>query len=332
MIPRALEAEILRLHHTEHWPIGTIARQLRVHHGTVRRVLAQAGVPVAPQTRARRRWSSRTWRSSPRRWPSTRRCARRACTRWCASAVTPARPITSAPSSPACARARRPKRICACARLPGEQAQVDWAHFGKLSIGRALRPLMAFVMVLSYSRHLFLRFYLGASDGVLHPRPCRGVQLLPRRCRRVAALRQSQERRARAPGRGDPLPPHAARVGRPLPVPAPAGGRGARQREGAGRAGDSLCPRRLLRRAQLPRSRRSERPGLGLVRRARPPTGRVRKIAAAACARSSPRSKRICSPCPRNPFPCEERVDGERAQDALTCASTSTTTASRTRM
>jgi len=47
--------------------------------------------------------------------------------------------------------------------LPGEQGQVDWAHFGKLSVGRALRPLMAFVMVLSYSRYLFLRFYLGAA-------------------------------------------------------------------------------------------------------------------------------------------------------------------------
>ena len=47
--------------------------------------------------------------------------------------------------------------------LPGEQAQADWAHFGKLTIGRAVRPLMAFVMVLSYSRHLFLRFYLGAA-------------------------------------------------------------------------------------------------------------------------------------------------------------------------
>ena len=47
--------------------------------------------------------------------------------------------------------------------LPGEQGQVDWAHFGKLSVGRGVRPLMAFVMVLSYSRHLFLRFYFGAS-------------------------------------------------------------------------------------------------------------------------------------------------------------------------
>src|SRR5690242_9010015 len=50
MIPRALEAEILRLHQVEQWPIGTIAAQLRVHHSTVRRVLAQAGVPAAAKT------------------------------------------------------------------------------------------------------------------------------------------------------------------------------------------------------------------------------------------------------------------------------------------
>jgi hypothetical protein len=46
--------------------------------------------------------------------------------------------------------------------LPGEQAQVDWAHFGKVVIGRAQRSLMAFVMVLSWSRQIFLRFYLNA--------------------------------------------------------------------------------------------------------------------------------------------------------------------------
>lgn len=39
--------------------------------------------------------------------------------------------------------------------LPGEQAQVDWAHFGQVRIGRAQRPLMAFVMVLSFSRAIF---------------------------------------------------------------------------------------------------------------------------------------------------------------------------------
>ena len=46
--------------------------------------------------------------------------------------------------------------------LPGEQAQVDWGHFGHLEIGRARRPLMAFVMVLSWSRMIFLRFFLDA--------------------------------------------------------------------------------------------------------------------------------------------------------------------------
>ncbi len=50
MISRTLEAEILRLYHTEHWPIGTLATQLRVHHSTVRRVLAQAGVASARNT------------------------------------------------------------------------------------------------------------------------------------------------------------------------------------------------------------------------------------------------------------------------------------------
>ena len=46
--------------------------------------------------------------------------------------------------------------------LPGEQGQLDWGHFGHLQIGRARRPLMAFVMVLSHSRQIFLRFYLDA--------------------------------------------------------------------------------------------------------------------------------------------------------------------------
>ena len=61
-------------------------------------------------------------------------------------------------------RPRRPRKAYLRLRtLAGEQAQVDWAHFGKLTIGRAERPLMAFVLVLSYSRYPFVRFYLGAS-------------------------------------------------------------------------------------------------------------------------------------------------------------------------
>src|SRR6185437_8716265 len=50
MISRELEAEILRLYHAEHWPVGTVAQQLHVHHSTVRRVLTQAGIPAAEQS------------------------------------------------------------------------------------------------------------------------------------------------------------------------------------------------------------------------------------------------------------------------------------------
>ena len=47
------EARILRFHHVEKWPVGTIARQLGVHHSVVRRVLTQAGTP-APAVKWRR--------------------------------------------------------------------------------------------------------------------------------------------------------------------------------------------------------------------------------------------------------------------------------------
>jgi len=43
--PPDIEAQILRYYHAEKWPVGTIARQLHVHHNVVRRVLAQAGLP-----------------------------------------------------------------------------------------------------------------------------------------------------------------------------------------------------------------------------------------------------------------------------------------------
>ena len=39
-----VRAQILRYHFVEHWRVGTIARQLGVHHSTVERVLGEAGV------------------------------------------------------------------------------------------------------------------------------------------------------------------------------------------------------------------------------------------------------------------------------------------------
>ena len=47
MIAPDVKAKILRLHHVEQWPLGTIARHLGLHHTTVRRVLVCAGIEEA---------------------------------------------------------------------------------------------------------------------------------------------------------------------------------------------------------------------------------------------------------------------------------------------
>jgi transposase len=57
----------------------------------------------------------------------------------------------------------RPKKREAFLRLetlPGEYAQVDWANVGRVLIGNAQRPVSCFVMVLSFSRMMYLEFTL----------------------------------------------------------------------------------------------------------------------------------------------------------------------------
>jgi transposase len=44
--------------------------------------------------------------------------------------------------------------------VPGDQAQVDWANCGSIAVGNALRKLSCFVMVLSWSRMMYLEFTL----------------------------------------------------------------------------------------------------------------------------------------------------------------------------
>ena len=51
MISAEIEAQILRLHHAEKWPPGTIAHQLGIHHSVVERVMKQAGIPKAVSSR-----------------------------------------------------------------------------------------------------------------------------------------------------------------------------------------------------------------------------------------------------------------------------------------
>ena len=141
--------------------MGTIAAQLGVHHSVVDRVLSQAGLPKVER-------SPRSCMIDPYlpfiiqtlgRFPT----------------LTAARLYEMAkqrgyPGAPSQFRQRisqlrprkQPEAYLRFKTLPGEQAQVDWGHFGRIKIGQAKRPLMAFVMVLSWSRQIYLQFYLNA--------------------------------------------------------------------------------------------------------------------------------------------------------------------------
>jgi transposase len=159
--PPDIEAQILRFYHAEKWTMGTIARQLHIHHSVVRRVLAQAGLPrVGPPPRPSKidaylPFIRQTLEAFPTLTAS--RLYVMACGRGYRGGSDHFRHLI------ACHRPRPKAEAYLRLRcLPGEQAQVDWGHFGHLEIGRARRPLMAFVMVLSYSRQIFLRFFLDA--------------------------------------------------------------------------------------------------------------------------------------------------------------------------
>jgi transposase len=159
MISPKLEAEILRLYHAEKWRVGTIAGQLGIHHSVVRRVLTRDGPEASKRSRATRLdpylpLIIATWKQYPKLTASRlyEMCRQRGypgSPDHFRHMVAPYRPR---PTAEAYLRIKT---------LPGEQAQVDWGYFGKLTIGRGQRDLLAFVMVLSYSRRLFLRFFLG---------------------------------------------------------------------------------------------------------------------------------------------------------------------------
>ena len=156
-----LVAQILRLHTVEKWRVGTIARQLHVHRDAVRRVLAGSRAPVHTSP-------LRPGRIDPYR-PFILATLEKFPTLTAARlhAMVAERGYVGGPSHfrllVAQMRPRPPAEAYLRLRtLPGEQAQVDWAHFGHLQIGRARRSLMAFVMVLSHSRMVFLRFFLDA--------------------------------------------------------------------------------------------------------------------------------------------------------------------------
>jgi transposase len=158
VIPPDIEAQILRFYHAEKWTIGTIARQLHIHNGVVRRVLAQAGLPKSgrPPRKSLIDPYLAFIRQTLETFPALTASRLYGMVRERGYQGRPDhfRHLVS------CHRPRRKAEAYLRLRcLPGEQGQVDWAHFGRLEIGRARRPLMAFVMVLSHSRQIFLRFF-----------------------------------------------------------------------------------------------------------------------------------------------------------------------------
>ena len=60
-------------------------------------------------------------------------------------------------------RPRRTKAFLTLSFAPGECAQVDWGHYGVVPVGSTQRKLSCFVMVLCYSRMMYLEFTLSQS-------------------------------------------------------------------------------------------------------------------------------------------------------------------------
>jgi transposase len=157
MISTELWAEIRRLFYAEHWKLGTIAAELGVHHETVREAVEserfnmRAGRPRPTPLDPFIPFIRETLERYPRLVAT--RVFEMVQGRGYAGTVRPVRRLV-AKMRPV----RRPEAYLHLCVLPGEQAQVDWGCFGKITIGGSPRPLSCFVMVLSWSRALHALF------------------------------------------------------------------------------------------------------------------------------------------------------------------------------
>jgi transposase len=160
MIDAALAARIRRLYYAEHWRIGTIATELGVHHDTVSRAIGRARLgrpPAVPRVRPSaldpyKPFLTDVLAQHPR-LRATRLHAMVAARGYTGGVVTVRRYVRSV-------RPARAEAYLRLTTLPGEQGQVDWGHFGTVTIGHARRPLVCFVLVLSWSRAMYAHFAL----------------------------------------------------------------------------------------------------------------------------------------------------------------------------
>jgi transposase len=152
-------ARIRHLHHAEQWPVGTIAAELGLHHETVERALREESraQPAPRPSRidpyvgfAREMLENHPRLRATRLWHMLRE-------RGCTLSVRQVRDkVGELRPTPREAFLRR-------RTFPAEEAQVDWASFSHVTIGAARRALSAFILTLTYSRWIFLRFFLDQS-------------------------------------------------------------------------------------------------------------------------------------------------------------------------
>jgi transposase len=158
MISGEIEAKIRRLFFAEHWKVGTIAAELGLHHETVKRALNLDERPPPP----RRVPSTILDPYKPFIIRTLEKYPRLRATR-ILEMVRSRGYRGSYEQLKRYVRETRPERqkeaYLRLRTLPGEQAQVDWGSFGKHEVGRAKRQLSCFVMVLSWSRALYARFF-----------------------------------------------------------------------------------------------------------------------------------------------------------------------------
>src|SRR5713101_4663518 len=156
MIKPETHAEIRRYFYAEHWKIGTIARELGVHPDAVRHAIESNRFHRGQALRSSitdpyLEFVRQTLGQHPR-LRATRIYQMIRDRGYTGSVVQLRRAV---------ARLRPPVRepfLC-LHTFPADQAQVDWAHFGQVAVGRARRTLSCFLITLSYSRALYLEFF-----------------------------------------------------------------------------------------------------------------------------------------------------------------------------
>lgn len=156
MISPEIRVQIRRYFYAEHWKIGTIAQALGLHADTVRRAIEVERFHPGEQLRPSRldpylEFIRQTLAQHPRLRAT--RLHQMIGDRGYAGSVEQLR------RSVARLRPHRTEAFLQLQVFPAEEAQVDWAHFGTVLVGRAQRTLSCFVITLSWSRALYLEFF-----------------------------------------------------------------------------------------------------------------------------------------------------------------------------